>query len=454
MSKRNFTLLIIILILGTVGFFVFLYSRGETPRGEGGEGTNFIARFNPFSNKKPAPEDTGPTEDTSSPIEDPEEKMLEVELKKVSSMEIAGFGVFTKERLKEMNPSPALPLSGEEENPAPPAKGGSGSLKPTPPPTEFATAVRYVARATGNIYQTFADKIIERKFSGTLIPKVYEAHFGNHGGSVVMRYLKGDEKTIETFFSVLPKEYLGGDATENNEIKGSFLPNNIKDISLSSDTSKIFYLFESESNLGESIIGTTLSLLDNKKVQIFDSPFTEWLSSWPNNKIITLSTKPSANTPGYMYSIDGVGKNLTKILGDINGLTTLTSPDGKLVLYSDNNLTSYIYHTDTKSSDLLGIKTLPEKCVWGGGSDIFYCAVPKLIGASQYPDTWYQGEESFSDQIWKIDVETGNATMIEDPIMALGGEDVDGIKLALDEGESYLFFVNKKDSFLWELKLK
>ncbi|MEK9182789.1 MAG: hypothetical protein AAB809_01780 [Patescibacteria group bacterium] len=311
-----------------------------------------------------------------------------------------------------------------------------------------------MARATGNIYQTFADKIEERKFSGTLIPKVYEAYFGNQGESVVMRYLKGDEKTIETFVSILPKEYLGGDATENNEIKGSFLPNNVKDISLSSDTTKIFYLFESESDLVNSIIGTTLNLSDNKKVQIFDSSFTEWLSFWPNNKIITLTTKPSASTPGYMYKIDGTGKNLTKILGDINGLTTLTSPNGKLVLWSDNNLTSHIYHMDTKGSDLLGIKTLPEKCVWGRISDVVYCAVPKLIDAGLYPDAWYQGEVSFSDQIWKIDIETGNATMIEDPTTTPGGEDIDGIKLALNESEDYLFFVNKKDSFLWELELK
>ena len=33
-------------------------------------------------------------------------------------------------------------------------------------------------------------------------------------------------------------------------------------------------------------------------------------------------------------------------------------------------------------------------------------------------------------------------------------EKLDGIKLALDAGENYLFFVNKKDSFLWELNLK
>ncbi|HTE49158.1 MAG TPA: peptidoglycan-binding domain-containing protein, partial [Candidatus Paceibacterota bacterium] len=321
---------------------------------------------------------------------------------------------------------------------------------PVSPPSEFVPALRYVDKITGNIYQTFADKIIERKFSGTIIPKVYDAYFGNQGESVIMRYLKPDEKTIETFVGILPKELLGVETTGNSEVKGSFLPDNVKDISTSPDASKIFYLWDSADNM----IGTTLNFLNNKKAQIFDSPFTEWLSFWPNSNLITLTTKPSANIPGYMYSMDSTGKSLTKILGDVNGLTTLGSPDGKLILFSDNNLALNVYHSDTRNSDLLGIKTLPEKCVWGRASDTLYCAVPKTIASGEYPDAWYQGEVSFSDQIWKVDIKTGNATLILDPATILGGGEIDGVKLALDEGENYLFFVNKKDSFLWKLDLK
>ena len=64
------------------------------------------------------------------------------------------------------------------------------------------------------------------------------------------------------------------------------------------------------------------------------------------------------------------------------------------------------------------------------------------------------GEISFFDQIWKIDIRTGNATIVAGLNTVSGGEDVDGIKLMIDEGENYLFFVNKKDSYLWELGLK
>ncbi len=170
--------------------------------------------------------------------------------------------------------------------------------------------------------------------------------------------------------------------------------------------------------------------------------------------MITLTTKPASIVPGYMYVINPAKKDFNRVLSNINGLTTLTSPNGKLVLYGDNNMSLSIYNITTKNSSTLGVRTLPEKCVWGKASDTIYCAVPKFTPSGAYPDDWYKGEISFSDDIWKINTTNGNTDLISDPISVVGGEDVDGIKLALDKDENYLFFINKKDSFLWELQLK
>ena len=447
MSKRNFILLIIILIIIGAGVMWFLYFREGAGPTDTGEGTNFISRFNPFGNAKPKPVEIPPTDISGyqpNPTPTTDEK-----LKKVSSMPIAGFIVYNKERLKDV--PVVAPETPSAENPVTTPASPAKEVKPTAPATEFMPSLRYVARANGNIYQTFVDKIEERRFSGTVIPKVYEAFFGSKGDFVIMRYLKEDGRTIQTFVGNLPKEYLGADTTIDNEISGVFLPENIQDMSMSPDASGLFYLFTS----GDSMIGTTLTLLNDKKVQIFDSVFTEWLSSWPNAKTITLTTKPSFGIPGYIYMLDGTnGKGFKKVFGGINGLTTLTSPDGKLVLYGNDSLSLSVYHMDTKVSDLLGIKTLPEKCVWGKISDTVYCSMPQTIPSGFYPDTWYQGEVSFSDQLWKIDIKTGNATMLIDPVTVNGGGEIDGTKLALDESENYLFFVNKKDSFLWEFNLK
>jgi hypothetical protein len=456
MSKRNLIIIIIAAVIIIIGYFAFSSFFGAPSQlGSVSTGTNFISNLLPFGKTKtvtPTPEApanvSGYVPPTTTTTEAP--KILN----KVSSMPIAGYGVFMKERFVAVPvvvppvvaPSITTPTTGTTTS-----KTTKGVVKPTPPPTEFVPALRYAAKATGNIYETFADAINEAQFTTTVIPRVYDAYFANNCASVAMRYLNNDGKTIETFIGALPQEILGGDTTTSTNLTGSFLPENITSINISPDTKSLFYLF----NLGdnESSAGITADSLGNKKVQVFASPFTEWLSSWPNSRMITLTTKPSTNVPGYMYAVDPSKKDFNKILSGINGLTTLASPSGKLILYSDNNLSLSVYNTTTKQTTSLGVKTLPEKCVWDKLSDAVYCAVPKTIEQTGYPDIWYQGVVSFADNIWKINVADGTTNLISDPTTEIG-QDVDGTKLALDQNENYLFFVNKKDSYLWELNLK
>jgi hypothetical protein len=433
MSKRNFVLFIIFLLIAGIFAYLFLSSRngGTTPPGDD-TGTNFFSRFNPFgSTPKSTPPPTTPIDISGETPTPPEETPATIEkLRKISSMPISGFEILNKERLKEVGEVVATPTS-----------------KPTPPATELAPATRYVARADGNIYQTFLDNLAERKFSSTIIPQVYEAAFGNKNSSVLMRYLKNDRRTVESFLGTIPKEVLGAD-TESNEIKGVFLSDNITDFSISPDSTKIFYLL----NIGDNIVGTTLNFTDSKKTQIFDSPFNEWLSFWPNATTITLTTKPSYAAQGHMYALNTTNKSFIRVLGDIYGLTTLTSPDAKFVLYGNNGLNLSVYDVTKKTSTLLGVRTLPEKCIWSS-SILIYCAVPTLVNPNQYPDDWYQGEVSFTDQIWKLDLVNSTTDIIVDPLTVKGGEAIDGIKLKLDASGKYLLFVNKKDSLLWELEL-
>ena len=469
MLKKSILILIITLTLAVLAFFSFSYfakDNGEGDNNPVSEGINFLSQFNPFRSDDNKKDEANPpfVDENGDLQENPDEVEIVAKLKQVSSLPIAGFTIFMKERFKEI-PVIETPLTPATENQTSTTTTSQGepsgkvevkpevkkviNKTPAPAPTEFMEALRYVDRSTGNIYQTFIDKIQEIKFSSTVIPKIYDAYFGNHGESVVMRRLKGDGVTIETFLGQLPKEKLGADG-EIIETKGIFLTENIQDISPSPDQSKIFYL----TNVSNSIVGNILNLRDSKKSQIFDSSFTEWLSFWPSSKSVTLTTKPSGIVLGYMYALDVDKKSFTRVLGDIYGLTTLTSPTGKLVLYSDSNLSLNVYNTETKASTALGVRTLPEKCVWNKTSEYVYCAVPKSIPGLTYPDAWYQGEASFEDQIWKIGIKDVKNTVLVDPILELGGVETDGIKLSLSAYEDYLFFVNKKDSILWELKLR
>jgi hypothetical protein len=416
MSRRNFILLIIVLVilgLSILGYWYFHRGVGTGGDNGGTDGTNFNSGFPNGSNGGNNSGGNGGTTDISGGSEGT--VGITGKLEKVSNLPVAGYAVFQKERTKGV----------------------------------FIPALRYADQKTGNIYQTFADTIEEHILTKTLVPKIYDAYFSNSANNVFMRYTKNDEITVETFGGTLPKETLG-EPTASTELKSSFLQDDITDLNISPDSSKMFYLLES----GDNVSGTVLDPLTNKKAVVFNSPFTEWISQWPNKSLITLTTKASALAPGYMYSVNPDKKDLNKVIGDIAGLTTLTSPTGKLVLYGDSNLNLYIFNTADKTSSSLGIRGMPEKCVWNGGGSTIFCASPSNIASGLYPDTWYQGETSFNDQIFKVDVSSGNSSLILTPSEEINGLQIDGLNLKLDNSETYLFFQNKKDSTLWKLNLK
>jgi hypothetical protein len=433
MSKRNFILLVVGLLIIFSGILGYWYLAAQKTPAIPEETPSFLSKFNPF---KPNPLPSPSTPNTTLPDEgDTTQGSASpyTVLTKISSAPVAGYGIFNKERLITLD---ALP---EATTPV--------SKTPLAPKTEIVPAFRFIDRATGNIFESFADKIDVRQFSNTSIPKVHEAFLGNNGGSVIMRYLKSDNDTIETFLGTLPKEVLGGDYSTPHEVTGSFLPEDIKDLSISPDGAHVFYILPSS----DGVMGITLDLATNKKVQIFQNAYTEWTPGWGGNKIITLTTKPAASVMGYMYVLDPITKSFTRVLGGTAGLTASVGIDNKTILYSDNTLTLFVFYMDTGGSSNTGLHTLPEKCVWGTLK--IYCAVPKNIPVGEYPDSWYQGTASFNDQIWSIDINAGTTTLVLDPSTMPGGEVVDATKLGLDPKENYLFFVNKIDSSLWEYKL-
>ena len=117
-------------------------------------------------------------------------------------------------------------------------------------------------------------------------------------------------------------------------------------------------------------------------------------------------------------------------------------------------VTNY-YDLITKTSSLFPLKTLPEKCVWGGvAKEILYCAVPATPNKGEYPDIWYQGIESFNDELWSINTTTGQTEIVADKETFSENGGVDATKLQLSPKEDYLSFINKKDLTLWLIKIK
>ena len=360
-------------------------------------------------------------------------------LRKVSSVPVAGFGILQKEVYSYVEAPTKEDLEGSEKE----------NSKPTPPSTEYKNTVRYIAKANGNIYQSESGDNEERKYSELVMPDIHEALVGNNGAAIIMRYLAPESEIIETFIRELPEEVLGADVSTEGKIAGNFLPQQVSDLSMTPDGSSIFYI--TKTNTGVS--GITASAAGANKTQIFESTYSEWLTEWPQKDLVTLTTKPSANVLGYMYGINPNLKDFNKILGGIRGLTTRTSPNGKSVLFADETLKLSVFNRETGESKNLFVNTLPEKCAWGSSSEVVFCGIPQFVPFGSYPDDWYKGQNAFTDNIWQINTLTGETTMLVNPTK-LVGESIDVIKPLVSQDGAYLYFINKKNSFLWELRLR
>ena len=181
----------------------------------------------------------------------------------------------------------------------------------------------------------------------------------------------------------------------------------------------------------------------------------ELLPQFVNGRTVALTTKPEQNIPGFLYFVDTSSGGIRKILGNINGLSSLTSPDAGQVLYltEDSDAILSIYNIKAKSARTLTPITFPEKCVWSKKDlNVIYCAVPRESLGGNSLISWYKGLVSFSDDIWKYDIKNNTADIAEN-LSAESGEPIDVVKLLLSDSEQYLVFINKRDNTLWSLDL-
>jgi len=298
----------------------------------------------------------------------------------------------------------------------------------------------YFEKSTGHLYEIGSSRQDMKQISITTIPGILEIIWSQDGTKAVLKYFDINSSIIkEAVYSFSVSSF----ATST---EGVFLPIDTISVSSSPKSDKIFYL------IGENQTKGIVSSFENKnQKEIFSLSFGEFLADWPQTNNITLLTKPSYYTEGYFYKLNATNGSLTKLVGDKKGLTAVLFPSTNRVLYSqsaDNSIETKVYDINKNTTSFFDKTTLPEKCFFSKiDDDIIYCAIPRKIPSAKYPNDWYKGLVSFSDTIWKIDVNSGVNELI------LNEEDLDIINISSDKEENFLIFQNKKDHTLWSLKL-
>lgn len=312
----------------------------------------------------------------------------------------------------------------------------------------------FVDRATGNTYEYIPDTQTGEasRLTNTTIPKVQESVWSNNGENLIYRYLDNDTDNIVSFNAKINR--ISQSSDNPGSVTGSFLAQNIKQLVINPKGDKIFNLIDKSDKSGT--YGYTTNIDGSSKKAVFESPISYWNVSWPKDNIITFTTKPMFRDFGMLYFFNTQTSSMERILSNFAGLTTLTNKDASLVAYSysTNNFISLdVYDVKNKISRGLNILTLSDKCVWGNtNTKVLYCAIPENPVAGNYPDVWYQGLQLFTDNIWKIDTDTGAISLVYE-VGLNESTQLDATDIKISPDDKYIAFSNKYDLSLWLLSI-
>lgn len=304
----------------------------------------------------------------------------------------------------------------------------------------------YAEKATGNFYSYDLLTGQTKQLSNTTWPGGQELYAGQtkSGPEMILRRNRGS--SIENYKGKISNS---ASSTEPGELILTPLNLNISNLAVSPSKNRYYYQIASFAGTTGYIAGIDGS---GPTTKVFSSQYPRWNVFWPNENIIFLQTAPLSEQKGQLYSLDVKTKTTSQVLTGIIGLTSLPAPDGKKILFAGNDLRLRLKYTKSSEAEIvLGISTMPEKCVWSADSAKVYCAVPNSLAGASYPDSWYQGTVSFSDAFWVIDTTTGTTKQLYNPADSAEKILVDGISLFLTPNQ--LFLINKVDDTLWRLNL-
>ncbi len=322
--------------------------------------------------------------------------------------------------------------------------------------TRTGVAVRFIDRAVGHIFETSDTSLVTEKISNTTLSHVYESFWNRNASVFVLRYIKPNTDTVVNFYGEILRNKVSTSTAPQNtstfQVKGKFLSSTIEEIAFSPKKDQMF-TFEIQGGKG---YGYTSGLDESKKTKIFDTPVTRVNIEWPTDSVLTMTTKASGVSSGFMYSVDAKSGSMKKIIGNITGLSGKMSKDGKNVLFSSlagGQVRTSLYNLKDGTSKAVIFNTLADKCVWStlNVTDI-YCAVPSEFPPALYPDDWYKGKVTLIDQIWHLDTSTGEVHLLAN-LLQLSDKLIDATNLTLDPKENFLYFINKNDLSLWSLDL-
>jgi hypothetical protein len=416
-------ILLIIGILVIVGGVALFFWRKNSPTTTGGEGGFSFRNFLPFGNSEESSNDNAGGENNNGNNGDEN-----------GNDPGSGTPFQTNSPLTKLRRISEGPVAGA-------VMLNSGST----------TIVRFIEKATGNIYEARSDSAVVKRLTNTTIPKVIRAFWLPAGDSLLAQTVSEDDLIETSYLKLKPFKATSTEVSAPFEVAISKLPTGIQEISVRPDGKKIVYYTKNKGS------DWYISNPDGtEKSVIYRSPIQGWIPQWYSQNSILITTKASFLAPSYGYVLNVTSGQLSTVFGSQMGGSAKMSPGGKFAIVStggsDPILNSINITNGSKLS--IGSYTLSEKCAWDpSNTDYVVCGIPQSKSTGQYPDDWYKGKASTNDLIERINVNDNVVFIASNPFKDIN-EEIDVKEMYVSKNSAYAAFVNKLDSALWLLKIK
>jgi len=309
--------------------------------------------------------------------------------------------------------------------------------------TEKENTIKYYSKNTGQVFEIDFDGKNKKSLSTTELPGLSGVAWSPDQTKVITRFDRLEETSF--FFY---------DYAQN---KGVALKKNLDETVWQNSGNKIFYKYydpktkERTLNISDPD-GTNwqkLTDLSHKNIAIVQVPKTGLVSFW---------NRPDAFSETLFETIPTIGGEKKTIFQGKFGADYLWNSSGNNVLVS---------HSDQKEGQKIQLAvmnynggefrnllapTMVSKCAWSKNNKFVYCAVPGNIPDNAImPKDYLENKFTTIDTFWRINTETAEQARILEKDQLT--DQVDATNLFLNEDESSLFFINRKDGKLYRLDM-
>ncbi len=304
--------------------------------------------------------------------------------------------------------------------------------------------IRLFDRTLGRLVEVSTTNYSSTTVSDQPILGIHDATFVGED-KLIVRGIDGNGNIKTTLYTIDQTGDSNAPLSLDNPIA---LADNVLELAASQDASKVVLVIKDPLGANIDVLDIATQTLKRKGTL----PLSEWIPSITNDGTIYLSAKASRFAMSGTYKLSN--KQLIMSIPAGIAQTTAIAPSGSIAFVSGSY--GNIYSSQLRDPDILSnveasdvpFVTIAEKCSWSSDENDLYCGVPNTRGTT-YPDSWYLGENHFSDMLERYDLTKGENTVLLNP---------EAYKLKLDivdiTPSAYaVFMLNNQDKHLWMYRL-